>query len=494
MLVASGCAATSATLDAPNVDGEPTRVSDASFEPEGLAVPEGLALVGDVEPITLVPSVPSELRLAVLGGVVTDPVVASPVRATDMIVVDLLYDGLTVWDEHLDRWRPHIGAVFDVTEDGLVWTIGLDREATFSDGSPIDADAVVASFARVLDDPSTLAASRLDVVRNVVALDESTVVFELASPLAHLPLLLSSPVYGIVPQGDTPTGAVSSGPMVMAGERQLRVLEPGLGLTGVRLVGFDAEQDAVRAMERGELDLVYVSSSHTGPVDASRDSVVKAYVVLHALASELADRDVRQSVVATVDRRALTAAAFGAGAEPLAALLGTEGCGEGCEGSSTDLSDVGPLQVRYVHDAAGREATLATELVDQLVSAGADAVAVASDVDAFVSVVEAGEHDVVRSGWVGLVPWPDSELAAFGSDSGENVAGYANAEVDAALARARLSGERADYDAAAALLDDDAVVIPVARLQIRVLLSPDVEGLLLHHDGTFAVEGLSVRR
>ena len=112
--------------------------------------------------------------------------------------------------------------------------------------------------------------------------------------------------------------------------------------------------------------------------------------------------------------------------------------------------------------------------------------------DDFVGVIGAGIHDVVRTGWIGLFPSADSQLAPYRTSSPDNVSGYSSVEFDTALAVARASGSDADYAVAAEVLERDAVVLPLARLQIRALVSDAVAELDLRHDGSFDAESLVV--
>lgn len=85
------------------------------------------------------------------------------------------------------------------SEDATVWRFKLREGLVFSSGNPVNADAVVASFARFLDpenpSPST---GQLGPVVSVDKVDELTVEFTLAVPYALLLDNISNAYFGIV--------------------------------------------------------------------------------------------------------------------------------------------------------------------------------------------------------------------------------------------------------------------------------------------------------
>lgn len=108
------------------------------------------------------------------------------------------HDGaISVSQKHLyDTLYRHIGANselvpwlatgHEVSEDATVWTFTLDPAATFKDGSPVTADAVVYSTQRLIELNQGVAwmfAGILDPA-NVAAVDDTTVQFTLNQPFA----------------------------------------------------------------------------------------------------------------------------------------------------------------------------------------------------------------------------------------------------------------------------------------------------------------------
>lgn len=124
-----------------------------------------------------------------------------------------LYEGL-VGNDAGGRVIPGMASHWETSEDGLSWRFHLREDLYWSNGEPIDADQVVASFRRAFE-PATAAphAALFDAVRNAAAVqrgeqppdalgvsapDPRTVVFELtrSAPMtALLGLPIAFPVY-----------------------------------------------------------------------------------------------------------------------------------------------------------------------------------------------------------------------------------------------------------------------------------------------------------
>jgi len=77
-----------------------------------------------------------------------------PVRVVDsesIEVGEILFEGLAKWRPGTTDVEPGLATGWQVSPDGLRWTFELRRGVVFHDGTPLDADAVVFSFDRVID-------------------------------------------------------------------------------------------------------------------------------------------------------------------------------------------------------------------------------------------------------------------------------------------------------------------------------------------------------
>lgn len=96
-----------------------------------------------------------------------------------------LYDGLLRWHDNPPVLDPWLAESYDVSEDGLTYTFHL-RDATFHDGSPVEASDVVYSIERIL----ALKQGAYSLFDGVIAPgsteapDQKTVIFHLETPSA----------------------------------------------------------------------------------------------------------------------------------------------------------------------------------------------------------------------------------------------------------------------------------------------------------------------
>lgn len=77
-----------------------------------------------------------------------DPHLASVLN--DQIVVNTLFEGLTVLDERSTRPLPAAAESWEISKDGLVWTFRLRANLQWSNGDPLTADDFVQSWRRIL--------------------------------------------------------------------------------------------------------------------------------------------------------------------------------------------------------------------------------------------------------------------------------------------------------------------------------------------------------
>jgi peptide/nickel transport system substrate-binding protein len=97
---------------------------------------------------------------------------------------------LTLAPELAVSWKPNANA--------SEWTYKLRQGVKFANGKPMTADDVVATYHRLLTDPTSQAGSAFSGVLSdagVVKVDDSTITFKLDTPTASFPYLTSSTTY-----------------------------------------------------------------------------------------------------------------------------------------------------------------------------------------------------------------------------------------------------------------------------------------------------------
>ncbi len=117
-------------------------------------------------------------------------------------VLEPMYDPLIRRDQDL-KLQPALATEWSVDSAGTIWRFKLRSGVMFHDGTPFDADAVVATFRRHLDPAHGLAASgRIrPLLDSVQAIDPATVEFHLKKPYpAFLALLATNPCLIVSPK------------------------------------------------------------------------------------------------------------------------------------------------------------------------------------------------------------------------------------------------------------------------------------------------------
>jgi ABC-type transport system substrate-binding protein len=144
---------------------------------------------GNVEDVKIVLNAPME-RL--------DPNLVTSIQ--DIFVWNLIGGTLTKYGAGEDAGGPELAKSFVESPDGRSWTATLRPGLKFSDGSPLTAQDVQATFERILDDKAAFQRGYIPSVTKVKAMGKDKVVFSVNSPTPTLPTLLSQPQFAILPE------------------------------------------------------------------------------------------------------------------------------------------------------------------------------------------------------------------------------------------------------------------------------------------------------
>ncbi len=497
---------------------------------------------GDSTTTSAVEAAPRVLRLGVVELDTLDPARAGVTEQSEMIAADLLYDGLTTFDPDSRTVEPGL-AEWTANDDLTVWTFTLRDDATFSDGSPIEASDVKASLERVASpDSGSLAGLRLDVIDGyrrfvegeevglvgVKAEDERTVVIETREPYSPLPELLASPAFGVLPAGDIALAEaffeapVGSGPVAFVEQHEgTAVLEArdGLGFDRIELVGFESVGKSFEAFEEGDVDWSLVPAGKVA--DAVEEYGSDAVSPFHAVLfyginvgnPTYADRDFREALVRAVDREAVVEV-FGehSSGRKLNGLIpeGVGGhreypCGEVCSHDpdaarallEEAFGDGERPTVRLDFFEGEREQAMAEAIKEDLEEVGLEVRLRPRPAEEYDRFVVSSDQEVFLFGWPGLVTTADPYLAPlFLTDSADNVTAFGSDAIDAGLAAARGTAdaeERAEaYSALETAILGQAPVIPLVQFETAAVVSDRVSGFVPRIDGTFVVEGVEV--
>ena len=266
-----------------------------------------------------------------------DPRSLDPALSTDVPTgraVAYVFDGLTRFTPEA-AVEPALAERWDAAPDGSRYTFHLRRGVTFSDGTPLTARTVIASWQRALD-PATkggraeplqpirgareFAAGKAKSIAGLTAPDDSTVVVQLEEPLGIFPKLLAMPVAAVVPPNMSADKPVGTGPwklvewkhddyLLFAKNEKYWGGAPKADSLRARIIG--EPSTSVAEFESGNVDVLLIPASETQQweEDESRRGMLMSvpalqfvYIGINATRGPLRDARVRQAINLAIDR------------------------------------------------------------------------------------------------------------------------------------------------------------------------------------------------
>lgn len=178
----------------------------------------------------------------------------------NLTLAPLLYESLFTVDASFQA-QPVLCQSYTASEDKLVWTFTLRSGITFSDGTPLDGQAVAAALELARSDRGRYRARLADVASvSAPAEAPSQVVVTLRRPNGSLPLLLDIPI--ALGEEDRPAG---TGPYVLAEDGASLTARTGwwqrdkaLPVQSIPLHGVSKSDDLLYAFDSGDVSLADV--------------------------------------------------------------------------------------------------------------------------------------------------------------------------------------------------------------------------------------------
>jgi ABC-type transport system substrate-binding protein len=481
------------------------------------------------------------LRLGIERPASLDPALANPGAQGELVMADLLFDGLTTVPAGATEPEPAIASAWTPSADLKTWTFTLRPDAKFSNGRAITSADVKYTLERVAKrGEGSLASLRLEPITGwtdyvagtspeivgIKASAPASVEIDLTTPVAAVPELLSAPVYGIVPkeavEAASPAFAsapVGSGPFQFArADGAVLVLQKAAGssayLDEVDVHTYDDADKAYADFASGALDWSPVPTAKVADAigrygsGAFRPFHAEVFYAFNLLDPALADVHFRQAIVKAIDRAAIVKAVYPDAASTLNGLIADgvpghldDACGAPC---AYDVAAAKALVAQAFPDGA-----VPTVHLDYATSPTADAVAVAistaltaagipndtrpkaaADYDSFAT---SGQESLFQFGWVGLYPDADAYLVPlFAGGSRDNATGLSDPGVDQLLVAARGTADRtariAAFQKAEAAILATFPIVPIGQLLTKVVVADKVHDLSLNVGGTFAAD------
>ncbi|WP_157977554.1 ABC transporter substrate-binding protein [Streptomyces triticisoli] len=119
------------------------------------------------------------------------PAVTYATGASGGSAMAAVYDVLMRYDSETKEYEPWLAKSLESNKDATVWTLKLRDGVTFSDGTPLDAKAVVASITWYQENKGADTALLAPNIAKMQAADDSTVVFTMRTPWAKFPAMLA---------------------------------------------------------------------------------------------------------------------------------------------------------------------------------------------------------------------------------------------------------------------------------------------------------------
>jgi ABC-type transport system substrate-binding protein len=452
-----------------------------------------------------------------------------------------IYDSLLKYDENGEP-QPYMAESMETSDGGLTWHLGLRDGVLFSDGTPLDAQAVVTNVQRHIDktsSPGHLYAQRIASMRVV---DPLTVEFTLTEPFGSFPsafaLNFTAGNLGTIVSpaalarhgdqiGNNPVGA---GPFVLSEwvrdsrmqlTRNPNYWQEGMPyLDGLEFRPLPDTETRYASIENGDVDLIF-GGYHTELLRGMENPNLTVYygpgngaeyIYFNHERAPFDDRRMREAVVRGINLDALAATQFRGQMARASNWFGADSGYSSPEAEAAwpayDLEGARRLVQEYV--AGGGSATVqykttnapnrvqfAEFLQAQMAEIGITLQPQFFDLAQYSSSVVQSQ-DFQIAGWVGGptdTPYP-GVLNLMHSDGNANYGGYSNPEVDALLEQAAATTDEAErtrlYQQVGLLTNQDIVVAYYSRGYLSTVAKPEVKGVVryLTRDMFFATTWL----
>lgn len=423
-----------------------------------------------------------------------------------------VYDTLMRYDHDAGEWVPQLAESLEPNEDNTVWTLTLPEGVEFSDGTPLNADAVLGSLGYYMANYGYQALTMISSGTEMKKVDGRTVEFTVAVPWATFPAMLSggpgmvmAPAAYDDPENFEPIGAgafelenyAPAEELVLTARADYHGGAPNL--EKLRFVWVGADDAKVESFASGEVDAGFVRNPQA--VEDAREQGFAGYMYVVGAGAQLTinsregspgeDPRVRQAIAHAFDNEAyLERATDGSGIPSKAIFAESSPWATDVEPREYDQAEATRLlddakadgfdgKITYVASGDPTAQKAAVQLEAQLEAVGFDVTVEGIDNIADITRRVYIDHDFDLAQGATSVGNEDpygalSELLF--SQSPTNAPGYVSEEMDGLLRQLQAVGN-----------DPEAPEAQEAMTAIETLFHEDVPAVIMNPAGNFVM-------
>lgn len=454
-----------------------------------------------------------------------------------------IYETLLNYGDQDTTINPGLAEKWDVSDDYLKYTFHLRQGVKFHDGTDFNADAVVYNFNRWMNGNdeqfpyySMFGGYKNDeghVIKEVKAVDENTVEFDLKRPQAPFLKNIAMSAFGIASPAaiekygdDFRNNPVGTGPFKFVEWKQNDkiVLEknpdywqkglPKLNKLIFRVIPENAAR--LNALTKGEIDVMDgLNNSDEDTVKNNPDlQVIErpsnniGYIGLNTTKKPLDNKLVRQAINHAVDKKTIIDAFYGGKALPAKNPLppSIEGYNDAIQEYPYDLEKAKALLKEAGYEKGFEidlwampvarpympEAQKVAEVIQESLSKiGIKAKIQSVDWATYLEKARKGELDIFMLGWTGDNGDPDNFIYTLldkDSIGSNNYAQYSNDELHDILIEAQTEADQAKrnelYKKAQEIIHEDAPWVPLVHSTPLLAAAKDLQNYLPHPTGS----------
>lgn len=447
-----------------------------------------------------------------------------------------VYEGLVGRDKSAEL-QPLLAESWEQLDD-TTWEFKLRQGVKFHDGTEFTAEAVKATFDRLLDpEVGSPRAGVLAMVEEIKIIDDHTVQFLLSEPYSPLLSILASHEGGIInpkaieefggddiqkPNGTGPFKFESWTPgqvIVLTRNEEYWGTPAKVGRVEFKVVPEETTRTSM--VETGEAHIAEpLSISQFAAVDASQSSEVyqsegfgTEYITFNVEKEPFDDVKVRKAVAHAIEMDAIRKGVYNNIGGEANSLLGSKvfGYHDGLETYEYNLSEAkrllaeagypDGLEVKLTTMDNKERISLAEVVQSQLKGIGIKVNIEVMEYGTFVDTTHSGDTEMIITSWrnaTGDADYNQYNLMHSSSKGANgNTSFYANAEVDDLIEQARKESDSAKrielYAKAQDIQMEEVIYIPVRVIENVAVMSKNVSGFGISPSGYLELNNVSIK-